>query len=176
MNSFFKSIGLFDHLTFNIEMDQSEFIESLKKITYETNTSFISLIPDHGIPTRFEYRGLVNTDNFIIKRRKHFFDINLYRSVIKGNILEEKSKTVIKIEFTPFIYPFIATILGIFLFLFIASLEIRNNENYFLIAIPILIAITQYFILKRNIKSDKYDFERELNFIASKNNQFKGYK
>lgn len=38
MDSFFKNIGLYDHLSFNIEMDKSEFVESLKKITYETNT------------------------------------------------------------------------------------------------------------------------------------------
>jgi len=176
MDSFFKNIGLYDHLSFNIEMNKSEFVESLKKMTYETNTSFISLIPDHGIPTRFEYRGLINADNFIIKRRKHLFDINIYRSIIRGNILEEKNKTVIKIEFTPFIYPFIASIIGILLFLFIASQEIQNSENYFLIVIPILIIIGQYFILKTNIKRCKYDFERELNFIVQKNNQFKSYQ
>jgi hypothetical protein len=175
MDSFFKNIGLYDHLNFNIEMNKSEFVESFKKITYETNTSFISLIPDHGIPTRYEYRGLISADNFIIKRRKHLFDINIYRSIIKGNIVEEKNKTVIKIEFTPFIYPLIASIIGIFLFLFIASQEIQNNENYFLFVITILITIIQYFILKRNIKRDKYDFERELNFIVQKNKQFKSY-
>lgn len=132
MTSFFKTIGLYDDLNFNIEIDKSEFIESLKKVTYETNTSFISLIPDHGIPTRFEYRGLINSDNFIIKRRRHLFDINIYHSIIKGNILEENNKAVIKIEFIPFIYPFIASILGILLFFFIASHEIQNNEKLFL--------------------------------------------
>lgn len=176
MTSFFKTIGLYDDLNFNIEIDKSEFIESLKKVTYETNTSFISLIPDHGIPTRFEYRGLINSGNFIIKRRRHLFDINIYHSIIKGNILEENNKAVIKIEFIPFIYPFIASILGILLFFFIASHEIQNNENYFLIAIPILLTIGQYFILKTSIKKCKYDFERELNFIAQKNNQFKSYR
>ncbi|MCA6067569.1 hypothetical protein JI747_010295 [Chryseobacterium sp. RG1] len=58
MNSFYKSIGLFDSSNFSIEMEKSEFVDSLKKITYKTNTSFISLIPDNGIPTRFEYRGM----------------------------------------------------------------------------------------------------------------------
>ena len=95
MNSFFKNIGLYDYLNFNIKTDKSEFLESLKKITYETNTSFISLTPDHGIPTRFEYRGLINKDTFI---------------------------------------------------------------------------------LKRSLKRDKYNFERELNFIVQKSNQFKSYQ
>lgn len=73
MNSFYKSIGLYDNLNFDIDMSTSEFAENLKKITYKTNTTFISLIPDNGIPTRFEYSGVVNNDDFTIKRRLHFF-------------------------------------------------------------------------------------------------------
>lgn len=46
MDSFYKIIGLYDHLSFNIEMEKSDFSESLKKITYKTNTAFITLIPD----------------------------------------------------------------------------------------------------------------------------------
>lgn len=102
--------------------------------------------------------------------------MNIYHSIIKGNILEEKNKTVIKIKFTPFIYPFIASISGILLFLFIASQEIQNNRNYFLIVIPIFITIIQYFILKTSLKRDKYDFEREINFIVQKSNQFTNHQ
>lgn len=176
MDSFFKNIGLYDHLNFNIEMDKSEFVESLKKITYETNTSFISLIPDHAIPTRFEYRGLVSEDKFAIKRRRHFFDYNIFPSIIKGFISEKNNTTLIKIEFTPFLIRLLPLVLVPLLFLFIAIFEIRNNENYFIIAVPIIITVSQYFIFKRNIRRDKYDFERELNFIASKYNQFKSYQ
>lgn len=39
MNSFYKSIGLYKSLNFDIEMKQSELIESLRKITYKTNPS-----------------------------------------------------------------------------------------------------------------------------------------
>lgn len=173
MNSFYKSIGLYDNLNFDIEMKKSEFVESLKKITYQTNTSFISLVPDNGIPTRFEYRGTVNENNFTIKRRKHFFDFNIFHSILKGNILEENNRISIKIEFTPFILNFLSFILIPLFFLFIVLQEIEDKHDYFIIGIPIIIAVTQYFALKRNIKRDKYDFERELNFIDQKNNPFK---
>jgi len=56
MNSFYRTIGLCEDLHFNIKMDNAEFFNSLKKITYKTNTSFVSFVPDYGIPTRFEYR------------------------------------------------------------------------------------------------------------------------
>lgn len=35
MNSFYKSIGLYDSLTLSLEMDPSDFTESLRKITYK---------------------------------------------------------------------------------------------------------------------------------------------
>ncbi|GAA5085514.1 hypothetical protein GCM10023210_06430 [Chryseobacterium ginsengisoli] len=176
MNSFYKNIGLHDHLNFSIEMDSSEFVENLKKITYKTNTTFISFVPDNAIPTRFEYRGIIHKDHFTIKRRLHFFDFNVLHSIIKGNISEENNETLIKIEFTPFVTHFLALIFLPFFCLFIAIQMIKAENNYFIIALPIILTVIQYYGLKRCIKRDKYDFERELNFIAQKNNQFKNYK
>ncbi len=176
MDSFYKIIGLYDHLSFNIEMEKSDFSESLKKITYKTNTAFITLIPDYGIPTRFEYRGTVNKSDFILKRRSHFFDYNIFHCIIKGNISEKDNTTYIQMEFTPFIFHFVTAILALLLFLIISAAEIVNNNNYFIIAFPCIIVISKYFILKRNIKRDKYDFEREVNFMLQKNKQFKNYK
>lgn len=176
MNSFYKNIGLRDHLNFNIEMDKSEFVESLKKITYKTNTTFISIVPDNGIPTRFEYRGIINKDNFIIKRRLHFFDFNVLHCVIKGNISEENNKTLVSVEFVPFFTHLIALIFVPLISSLIAIQLVKETNNYFIIALPIILTIIQYSGLKRCVKRDKYDFERELNFIAQKKNQFKSYQ
>ncbi|WP_162143020.1 hypothetical protein [Chryseobacterium gregarium] len=157
-------------------MEKSHFFASLKKITYSTNTTFITLIPDYGIPTRFEYRGTVNKNDFIIKRRRHFFDYNVFHCIIKGNISEKDNTTYIQMEFTPFTFHFLTAILALLLFLTISAAEIVNYNNYFIIAFPCIIGISEYFILKRNIKRDKYDFEREINFMLQKNSQFKNYK
>jgi predicted nucleotidyltransferase len=72
MNSFFKSIGLYDSLSLKISIQKEELIHRLSKITYETNSTFISLIKDSTIPTRFEYRGMIDADRFILKRRRRF--------------------------------------------------------------------------------------------------------
>lgn len=116
MTSFFKNIGLYEHLNFEIEMNTSEFVELLKKITYKTNTSFISFIPDHGIPSRFEYRGMISENDFIIKRRRHFFDFNIFPSIIKGVVSKKDNKIFIKIDFTPFLIHLLLLILALFLF------------------------------------------------------------
>ncbi|BEV06397.1 hypothetical protein [Chryseobacterium gambrini] len=173
MNSFYKSIGLYESLNFDIEMKQSELVESLRKITYKTNPSFISLIPDYGIPTRFEYRGMVNQKNFTIKRRRHFFDFNIMHCIIKGSISEENNKTLLTIEFIPFLYHFMIMVVSIVFALCIAFLASKDEKNYFILVVPFLMMIVQYFVLKGSIQRDKYDFLRELNFITQKNNVFK---
>ncbi|WEK71557.1 MAG: hypothetical protein P0Y62_08320 [Candidatus Chryseobacterium colombiense] len=173
MSSFYKSIGLYDSFSFDIDMNKTEFSESLKKITYETNTTFISLIPDHGIPTRFEYRGIVNKNDFTIKRRLHFFDSNVLHSVIMGSISGMNNKTSLEIKFKPFLFHFIIMIVSTVFAMFIAVYISKDENNYFILAIPFFVAIIQYFLLKRTINRDKYDFLRELNFITQKNNPFK---
>lgn len=176
MNSFYKSIGLYDSLNLSLEMDGSEFTESLRKITYKTNTTFLSLIPDNGIPTRFEYRGIVNSDHFIIKKRVYFFDFNVIHSVIKGNILKENNRTAITVEFVSFLPYLLTLVVFVPAMIFIALQFFKENENFILTAFPFILLIIQYFGLKRAIKKDKYDFERELYFIARKNNQFQNIK
>jgi len=176
MISFYKNIGLYESVFFNLEMNKADFVEYLNKITYKTNTTFISFVPDYGIPTRFEYRGNVNTDNFTIKRRLHLFDFNIFHSIIKAHITDNNNTIEIKMEFAPFILHFLTLIFGSLFSLFIVFQIIKNENNYLIITIPIIMVIIQYFVLKRSLKRDKYDFIRELNLISTKNNQFKNLK
>lgn len=176
MLSFYKNIGLYESVHFNFEMNTADFVEGLKKITYKTNTTFISFVPDYGIPTRFEYLGIINIYDFTIKRRLHLFDFNIFQSIIKGNITEENDRIDLKMEFTPFILHFLALIFVSLFILFIVIQIIQNENNYLLIVIPPIITIIQYFVLKRCLKRDRYDFIRELNHIVTKNNQFKNFK
>ncbi|MDR6158377.1 hypothetical protein QF023_001893 [Chryseobacterium sp. SLBN-27] len=179
MHSFYKSIGLYEHLSFNMDMNKSEFIESLRKITYKTNTNFISLVPDNGIPTRFEYRGIVNPNNFTIRRRIRFFDSNISASIIKGQFLEKNNRMEISIEFFPLRFHILILLLFSISFLIIVLYLDRKENNEFifpLIMMPIIISTTHYFTVKRNIQRSKYDFERELYFISQKNTQLKKFK
>lgn len=178
MNSFYKSIGLYEHLSFNMDMNKSEFIESLRKIIYKTNTNFISLVPDNGIPTRFEYRGIVTPNNFTIRRRMRFFDSNISASIIKGQFLEKNNKIEIFIEFSPLRFHILILFMVLVFFLVsVLNLDGKENSEFILpLIIPIIIITTHYFTVKRNIQRSKYDFERELYFISQKNNQFKNLK
>lgn len=179
MNSFFKNIGLYDRSSLTIEINTNEFVERLKKITYKTNLNFISLISDSTIPTRFEYRGQVSANKFIIRRRKHFFDVTIINSVLNGILSEENKNTSITLEIMPSKYHVIPFILMTVLFLLITFTFIREKkteEILWPLIIPLIINISYYFTLKRSIKRNKYDFERELNYIIQKENHFKNYK
>ncbi len=173
MISFYKSIGLYESLALIIEMNPSDFTESLRKITYKTNPTFLSLVPDNGIPTRFEYRGMVNQDDFTIKRRLHFFDFHVVHVLIKGKIAEENNETLVTVVFIPFFHHLLA-LLFVFLTGTLISVDlIKENSNFIFAVLPLTITMILYFKLKRSLKKDKYDFERELYFISRKNNQFK---
>jgi hypothetical protein len=172
MNSFFKTIGLYDELNFETIMNKTEFIENLEKIIYESDFSLFETA-EYSIPNRYEYKGYVNKNEFLVKRRRHFFDSNIPNPFIKGIINDENGKTLIKMEFTPVKYFIVSLIfLIVFLIIFFSITFQANSDMSFIMIIPLIGAVTHYFTLKRNIKKGKYDFERELNFIVQKNNQF----
>ncbi|MBW8523580.1 hypothetical protein K0U91_12450 [Chryseobacterium chendengshani] len=166
MKFLFKSIGLYDEFIFETEISKTQFLMNLKKFIYKSDFSIFE-IADYSIPNRFEYRGLVNDDDFMIRRRRHFFDNNIQNPIIRGLICEQNGITLIKIELSPSNDSFIK-ILILLSFLSIILLNFNKNDDVTFILISILMLIIQYFILKRNIKKSKYDFKRELTFIAQK--------
>ena len=168
MNSFFKNIGLYDSLSLEISIQKEELIHRLWKITYKTNSTFISLIKDSTIPTRFEYRGIIDEGGFILKRRRHFFDINMSYPVMRGKLTGNDDTTSVFIEFRPPIFQVFTPVLIVFFsLLLIVNVEDRDL-NFLFIVIPAIIVISQYFVLKREIRRGKYDFERELTHITQK--------
>ncbi len=156
-----------------MEIDPSDFTESLRKITYKTNTTFLSLIPDNGIPTRFKYRGTINQDKFTIKRRLDFFDFDVIHAIINGKISEESNKTFITAEFAPPFSQLFSLFFVFFISTFISLDLIKESSNFIFAVLPFTITMILYFKLKHSLKKDKDDVERELYFILKKNNQFK---
>jgi len=175
MNSFFKSIELYDELSFETTMNKAEFIKDLEKIIYKSNFNIFET-SEYSIPNRYEYKGYVNKNEFLIMRRRYLFDSHTPNPYIKGIINEENGKTLIKMEFTPIKYFFVSFIfLIVFLIIFFNIIFPGRCDMSFIVIIPLIGSVNHYFALKRNITKGKYDFERELNFIVQKNNQFKSY-
>ncbi|WP_431611151.1 hypothetical protein [Chryseobacterium sp. 'Rf worker isolate 10'] len=169
MNSFFKTIGLYSSLNLDLDINSAELIQRLWKVTYKTNTTFISLERDSAIPTRFEYRGMIDANSFTIKRRERLFDMNRSNPVFHGTISDKNGKSSVVIDF----FPSGLQILNWFFILCFCLVAILVNirgdqQNFMFAAVALVIAVAQYFILKRGILRGKYEFERELIYIAQK--------
>ena len=169
MNSFFKTIGLYSSLNLDLDINSAELIQRLWKVTYKTNTTFISLERDSAIPTRFEYRGMIDANRFTIKRRERLFDMNRSNPVFHGTISDKNGKSSVVIDF----FPSGLQILNWFFILCFCLVAILVNirddqQNFMFAAVALVIAVAQYFILKRGILRGKYEFERELIYIAQK--------
>lgn len=169
MNSFCQSIGLYTHKNIEIDINTAEVIERLRKITYPTHTTFISLISDPAIPTRFKYRGVVYEKNFTIKKRRRFFDINLNYPVIKGSLYDQNNRTTVSTACIPSFFQIVTLVLLLGFFLVAVTVNIKNGvQDFSFIAVSALMLGTQYFVLKREIIKGNYDFERELDHMVQK--------
>ncbi|WP_336735013.1 hypothetical protein, partial [Chryseobacterium sp. VD8] len=74
---------------------------------------------EYLIPKRYEYKGYLNKNEFLIMRRRHLFDMSSPNPYIRGTINDENGKTFIRMEFTPIKYSGISLIfLIIFLIIF----------------------------------------------------------
>lgn len=169
MNSFLKNIGLLDTLNIELNINRIELIEKLWKITYKTNTSFISLERDTAIPTRFEYRGMIDNNGFTLKKRIRLFDINLNNPVFRGKISDQNDRTFASIEIVPSAFQIFSSVMILCFFLIAIYITLQATEkDFYFLAFTIIITIMQYFTLKRGIRRGKYDFERELIYIVQK--------
>jgi len=169
MNSFFKSIGLYNSLNVDLDINSAELTQRLWKITYKTNNTFISWEKDSSIPTRFEYRGMIESNHFKIRRRTRLFDMNKNNPIFQGTISDKNGKSSVVIDF----FPSGLQILNWFFILCFCLVAILVNirgdqQNFMFAAVALVIAVAQYFILKRGILRGKYEFERELIYIAQK--------
>lgn len=160
---------MYDTLCLDLNISRAELMHRLQKITYKTNTSFISFERDSAIPTRFEYRGMIDEHGFILKRRIRFFDNNISNPVFYGNILDQHDKICISIEIIPSKIQMFQFFFILCFFLFALFVTIIGSEwDFTFLAVASLMAIPQYFILRRGITRGKYDFERELIYISQK--------
>ena len=152
MNSFFKSIGLYNSLSIDLNISSAELVQRLMKVTYKTNTTFISLEKDTTIPTRFEYRGMIDAKSFTIKRRGRLFEMNRSNPVLHGTISDKNGISSVMIEFFPSGFQILNWFLILCFCFVIAFVSITGGQQGLMTgAVAFIKSKTQYFILKRGI-------------------------
>jgi len=84
MKEFLKKLKLIQHLTFEIDIQRSDFVTKLRNSVDEEEIGTFSDPFEAFSSSKNEYKGQVETHKFKIKRRKKFFDMNMNFAVAEG--------------------------------------------------------------------------------------------
>ena len=174
INDFLRKIRLIDNFDIELEIDKNDFFKILQNNVDEKQSDFF----DAFSVSKNEYKGIVTQDNFEIKRKRRFFDMNLNFSKAKGTIIQNDSKLIIDTEINAFQgqMMFMLIFLIVFYLIFIIAFYTadRINGNSPVIAFPFILIHAlfmfgiPYLMMRRSVSRMKYDLERDLFFMTKK--------
>jgi len=176
MKNFLRKIKLIDNFSTQIVIQKSEFMKKLKEHVDEGDIGFFSNTFDVFSSSKNEYRGHVGFDNFKIKRRKKFFDMNMNLSVAEGTYRQNGDNLIIEGEINGFsgaMIPFYVVVL-IFYLIFIVGFFMTDSMPLLMmfVVVPFLLIHASfmlgmpYLMMRRSVKRMKHELEREFYFLT----------
>ena len=176
MKTFLKQIRLIEHLTTELDIQRSEFVNIFKQHVDEGSTGFMSDAFDVFSSSRNEYRGHVGLDGFKIKRRKRFFDMNMSLAVASGTFRQKENSLIIETEINGFsgkmipFYIFLIVFYLVFILSFSFSDNIEGNGAGFVLPFLIIHGAFMfgipYLLMRRSTKRMAYELEREFFYMT----------
>jgi len=179
MKEFLKKLKLIQHLTFEIDIQRSDFVTKLRNSVDEEEIGTFSDPFEAFSSSKNEYKGQVETHKFKIKRRKKFFDMNMNFAVAEGTYKQQDENLRFEIEINGFIKMMIAfyIIVTLFYILFIGAFFMVDVEDDFPVVILPFILLhgammfgMPYYMMRRSASKMKHEIEREFFFIAKRGN------
>lgn len=172
INNLLLRIGLEENLNMNFNLSNEDFQDKLLK-NIDSDIGF-NLFEQFS-SSENDYIGLVNQNNFTLRRRRQLFDFNYPFTKFTGTYEENISSTnvILKITFRSFFLILISLFL-IFGYSFaIGDLLFNQTDEKLLILFLLIIHATFmfsifYFIFKNQIKRSKKNIERDLFFMMYK--------
>jgi hypothetical protein len=176
MKDFLKKIKLIDDSIVNLEINREEFVERLSMIVDKGSVSMYSNPFEIFSSSKNEFIGQVNSNRFLLKRRRRIFDMNQNVAIAKGVLTELNGKLIIETEINGFKSFFIVFYIALLIFYSVFAITLINSDNsdtifsiLFLLIHGALMFSIPYFLMRRSVKKMKYELEREL-FFLTKNN------
>lgn len=180
MIHFFEKIKIIDHLRTELDIQKEDFVKILKKNVDEGDFGLFFSGFDMFSSSKNEFKGFVDFDNFKIRKRRAFLDVNFNTAIAKGSFKQDKDKLVITTEINSFsgimiaFYAFAILIYLMFIISFFASAFNDITSDPFVIPFVIIHAAFMlgipYLIMRRSTKRLKYDLEREFYYMTKNNN------
>jgi hypothetical protein len=172
MKKVLQNLKLIDSLTVSLPVSGTTFIKQLSAAV-ET----VDITPFSGdVANTFdkkEWVGKVDISGFKIRRKSRMFE-QRNKAVVTGSFTDAYGKLTIEAEingFSPIL--FIAPIISIFIIIFISSLfpQTGGDQNAFslpgLFFFGLVIVGSPYLAMRRSVTRMKYEFERELVYLAN---------
>lgn len=175
MNDFFKRIKLTDHLKTELEVSKSDFINAFKNQIKPSDLGLFSDFSDVFSSSKKEYKGSIDNKEFLIKKKKRFFDTKMSFAKVHGTYREVGGKLIIDSEIKGFdtkMYFFFGfAIIFYLIFIGIVSfVDLDNESRFFILPFIFVHAVMMfgipYFMMRRSVNKMKYDLEREFHYLS----------
>ena len=179
MKEFLRKLKLVDHLTVELEIEKSDFVERFKQVVDFGSVGEFGSLFDLFSRSKNEYIGSVHEGGFMIKRKRKLFNPALSMAVATGQFIQKGQKLTINSEINSFkgrmvfFYAFAFIFYCIFVAAFFIPSEGQSSSmnSYFLPFIFMHAAFMfgiPYFFMRSATKAMKRELEREF-FYLTKN-------
>ncbi len=169
---------MIEYLTTELEIQKNEFVTKFKNYVDEGDIGYFSGAFDVFSSSKNEFKGHVGYENFKIKRRRRFFDMNMNFAIAKGKYRQKGDKLTIEAEINGFsgmmipFYIFIIIFYSIFIFGFFMADNIEGTEQIFIVPFICIHALFMfgipYFMMRRSTQRLKHELEREFYYMTKK--------
>ena len=176
MKQFIRSLELIEDFSTEIKIEKIVFLERFKSSVDEGNTDIFSDISDIFSSNKNQFKGHVGLDNFKIKRRRRFFDIDLNFAVAEGTYRQQGESLIIEAEINGFKYfmiPFYFLALAFYAIFFVVFISADDVTGLTAILVFPLIVVhaglvlgIPYLMMIRSVMRMKHELEREFYFMT----------
>ena len=176
MKQFIRSLKLIEDFSTEIKIEKGAFLERFKSSVDEGNTDIFSDISDIFSSNKNQFKGHVGLDNFKIKRRRRFFDIDLNFAVAEGTYRQQGESLIIEAEINGFKYfmiPFYFLALAFYAIFFVVFISADDVTGLTAILVFPLIVVhaglvlgIPYLMMIRSVMRMKHELEREFYFMT----------
>lgn len=102
MKRLLERLKLIDYLTTELEIQKNEFVRNFKNYVDEGDIGYFSGAFDVFSSSKNEFKGNVGFEDFKIKRRRRFFDMNMNFAIAEGKYRQKGEKLTIETEINGF--------------------------------------------------------------------------
>lgn len=184
MEDFLRKIKLVEDISIRLDITSSEFVSALRLNVEKSNINNIfSGLFEVFSSNEKEYKGLVDSRGFHIRKKKRFFDKKKGTTNAKGTFRTNANTLIINTTISAFSVKqlLISSLLLVCYLTFVvygvgninSFQEVFNNISIFFLLFLVGMLLFVWFSLKNEVTNMKKDLQKQFQSIATKTNHSK---